>query len=220
MMYEHILFDLDGTLTESGPGIIHSVQYALQSFGIDELDHAKLERFVGPPLLDSFSQFYGFSPDMARTALHRYREYYESTGIFQNSVYAGIPALLDKLAAAGKKMYVATSKPENYAHQILEHFKLSSRFIFIGGSDMEETRVRKDEIIRYVLDKNGLSDGEKDSVVMVGDRHHDIEGAARNGIRSVGVLYGYGSREELVSAGADSVAATVDALFPVLCAVR
>ena len=216
VQYETIFFDLDGTLTESGPGILKSVQYALAKFGIYEEDLSKLRPFIGPPLVYSFSKFYGMSEQDARRAMAYYREYYPEHGIFDNSVYEGIPALLAQLKGAGKRLCVATGKPEVYANKILEHFNLSSYFDVIGGSDFAETRADKTSVIRYVLDQCGLEGPDcgarRDGVVMVGDRHHDIDGAKANSIRSIGILFGYGDRTELEKAGADVICATVSDL--------
>lgn len=209
MQYETIFFDLDGTLTESGPGILKSVQYALAKFGIYEEDVSKLRPFIGPPLVYSFSKFYGMSEQDARRAMAYYREYYPEHGIFDNSVYEGIPALLAELKGAGKRLCVATGKPEVYANKIIEHFNLSPFFDVVGGSDFAETRADKTSVIRYVMEQCGVS---KEQVVMVGDRHHDIDGARANGIRSIGILFGYGDRAELEKAGADVICETVSDL--------
>lgn len=206
MKQQFVFFDLDGTLTESGPGIVRSVRYALRQFGIDEPDDAKLRRFIGPPLVYSFSTFYGFSDDDAHKAMAAYRDYYGVHGIFDNGVYAGIPELLASLKAAGKTLCVATGKPEKYMYPILERYGLRGYFSCCGGSDEAETRADKAKVIRYVLDSCGALPGD---VIMVGDRHHDIDGAKANGVCSVGVLYGYGSRAELEAAGADYIAARV-----------
>ncbi len=213
MKQQFVFFDLDGTLTESGPGIVRSVRHALRQFGIDEPDDAKLRRFIGPPLVYSFSTFYGFSDDDARKAMAAYRDYYGVHGIFDNGVYAGIPELLASLKAAGKTLCVATGKPEKYMYPILERYGLRGYFSYCGGSDEAETRADKATVIRYVLDASGA---HPDDVIMVGDRHHDIDGARANGVQSVGVLYGYGSREELAEAGADYIAESVPALRDVL----
>ncbi|MCR5725226.1 MAG: HAD family hydrolase [Treponema sp.] len=209
MKQSTIFFDLDGTLTESGPGIIKSVRYALSKYGIEEPDDSALRRFIGPPLVYSFSTFYGFSKEEAVRAMSVYREYYGVHGIFDNSVYEGIPDLLAGLKAAGKRLCVATGKPEKYAVPILEHYGLASYFDVIGGSDEAETRADKTSVIRYVLEASGES---SDNVVMVGDRHHDVDGAKANGIPCVGVLYGYGDRAELEKAGAEYIAESVTGL--------
>ncbi|MBR6364768.1 MAG: HAD family hydrolase [Lachnospiraceae bacterium] len=201
MKKQYILFDLDGTLTDPAEGITKSVQYALKHFGIEEDDLEKLQPFIGPPLMESFMDFYGFSEEQAREAVTYYREYFRPQGIFENEVYKGIPELLEKLTDAGKTLILATSKPVVFAEQILEHFDLRQYFEFIGGSDIEQTRAKKTEILQYILEECQLVDLTE--LVMVGDRKHDIIGAKQFGIDTVGVLYGYGSEEELKEAGAD-----------------
>lgn len=208
-----VFFDLDGTLTESGPGIMQSVRYALARFGIDEPNDEPLRRFIGPPLMYSFRTFYGLSADDAMRAMHVYREYYEANGMFQNSVYDGIPALLDALKTAGKRLCVATGKPEKFAVPILRHYGLAHFFDVIGGSDEAETRADKTTVIRFVLNASGAVAND---TIMIGDRHHDVDGAHANGIPCIGVLYGYGDRAELEDARADAIAATVSELQPLL----
>ena len=204
-MYQYLMFDLDGTLTDPREGITRSVQYALRHMGIEETDLTKLEPFIGPPLLESFTEYYDFSMEQAREAVEYYREYYRETGIFENFVYQGMEDTLKILKDSGRKLAVATSKPELFAKEILEHFHLETYFEYVAGANMDGTRTKKDEVISYALDALKLSgaypDGTGD-VVMVGDREHDILGAAKVGLSSIGVLYGYGSREELTAAGA------------------
>ena len=207
---QYLLFDLDGTLTDPMVGITKSVQYALRHYGIEEPDLKKLCPFIGPPLKDSFMKYYGFPSEQATEAISIYREYFSKTGLYENMEYPGIRDLLATLKAAGKHLYVATSKPELFSKQILEHFRLAEYFDFIGGANMDETRVKKGDVIRYVLEENQIA--ELDKVVMIGDREHDIIGAKENSIDSIGVLYGYGSREELSAAGADFLAADLDEL--------
>ena len=206
-MYKLYLFDLDGTLTDPAEGITRSVQHALAAFGLS----ASLEEllsFIGPPLIDSFMDRFGLSEEDARRAVAVYREYFIPRGMFENQVYPGVPALLDHLCASGKKLYLATSKPEPFAKEILSHFRLDGYFTFIGGSTLDETRTRKDQVLRYVLEENCISEEEKPSVIMVGDREHDVYGAKKTGLSVIGVLYGYGSREELQSTGADYLCET------------
>ena len=210
---KNIFFDLDGTLTDPAEGITNSVAYALSKFGIEVSDRRELYRFIGPPLVDAFMEYYGFPKADAERALAFYREYFAPKGIFENAVIQGIPELLSKLGEQGKRLFVATSKPEPFAVQILEHFSLNGYFEGIYGSTMDETRNKKDAVIAYALEVSGV---DKVDTVMVGDRHHDIDGAKKNGMRSVGVLFGYGSRAELEGAGADAIAATVDELQKML----
>lgn len=216
MKYKYMLFDLDGTLTDPMIGITRSVQYALRSYGIEEPDLNRLCPFIGPPLKDSFMKFYGFPEEQAREAIDRYREYFAVTGLFENKEYPGIHEMLGELKRQGAVLLVATSKPEVFARQILKHFHMDTYFDFIGGADMEETRVRKGEVIRYVLEESGITDVSR--AVMIGDREHDILGARENGMDSIGVLYGYGNLEEHQEAGADAVAATVGELAEMLLA--
>lgn len=204
---QYLLFDLDGTLTDPMVGITKSVQYALRHYGIEEPDLKKLCPFIGPPLKDSFMKYYGFPSEQAIEAISIYREYFSKTGLYENMEYPGIRDLLATLKAAGKHLYVATSKPELFSKQILEHFRLAEYFDFIGGANMDETRVKKGDVIRYVLEENQIT--ELDKVVMIGDREHDIIGAKENGLDSIGVLYGYGDREELSAAGADVIVETI-----------
>lgn len=205
-MFDTVLFDLDGTLTQSGIGITRSVAHSLKKFGIVETDQTKLDRFVGPPLIDSYMRYYGFCREQAVQAVAYYREYYASTGIFENRVYDGVESMLQALQKAEKTCILATSKPEHYAVQILEHFGLSDYFAFVAGATMDETRTGKADVIAYALKKAG----HPDHAVMVGDREHDILGARANGLPAIGVLYGYGSREELEQAGAAWIAETAE----------
>ena len=206
-----ILFDLDGTLTDSGPGITRCVQYALASFGIEEPDLEKLNCYVGPPLLESFMNFAGLGREEAQQAITKYRERYETEGIFENEVYEGIPEVLAYLKEQGKTLAVASSKPEKYVEQILEHFEIRKYFTVVTGSEMNETRTDKGEVIAETLRRLGAEDSRSD-VVMVGDRSYDVIGARENGLLCVGVSYGYGGREELEAAGAAKVCDTPEEL--------
>lgn len=205
--YETILFDLDGTLTDPGIGITNSVWYALEKYNIAVKEREELYCFIGPPLIDSFQKYYGFSLEQAREAVDYYRKYFTEKGMFENEVYEGIETLLGQLKSAGKTLLVATSKPEVFAKKILAHFNLDQYFDFIAGATLDETRVKKAEVIEYVLDSCGIKELSK--VVMVGDREHDVIGAKKVGIDCIGVLFGYGSKEELEQAGADYIAETV-----------
>ena len=202
-----LLFDLDGTLTDPALGIAHSVQFALRRFGIDEPDLTRLYRFIGPPLLHSFRDFYGMTEAQSREALAAYREYYAVTGIYENEVYAGIPDLLRDARRAGYRVMMATSKPEMYAFRLMQHFGLSEPFTCIAGADMAEKRADKAAVIRHAMTREGVTDPAE--AVMIGDRRFDIEGGRAFGMATVGVLYGYGDREELTAAGADAIVATV-----------
>ena len=209
-MYQTILFDLDGTLTDSGPGITNSVAYALKKWDIIENDINILKKFVGPPLDASFAKYYGFSKEKCVQAIQYYREYYLTKGIYENQVYDGMEELLKWLRDTGRRAIVATSKPEPSAIHVLEYFHMDSYFDIIAGATMDGSRVEKSDVIRYALDRAGIRD--LSGVVMVGDRENDIQGAKANGLDSIGVLYGYGSREELEEAGAMQIAETVEDL--------
>jgi phosphoglycolate phosphatase len=212
-MYQHLLFDLDGTLTDSGPGIMNSAAYALNKWGIELSDPSDLRKFIGPPLTESFMRFAGMSESDAKQAVTDYREYFVPRGMFENEVYSGIPEMLAGLKAIGKHLIIATSKPEKFAIQILEHFDLLRYFDHVYGATMDSSRSKKGDIIAYALKEGKIS---PDDALMIGDRHHDIDGAHENGLAAVGVLYGYGDREEHEKAGAEFVVATVQELKELL----
>ena len=173
-----------------------------------------LNKFIGPPLKDSFKKYYNFDDEKAELGLKKYREYYADKGIFENNLYDGIVELLDTLVKNNKKIILATSKPEVYAKQILKYFKIDKYFNFVAGSDFEETRVKKGDVIKYALDKAKISDLSK--VIMIGDREHDIIGAKENNIKSIGVLYGYGDVVELTQARADYIANSTSELLNII----
>lgn len=206
-MYSTLLFDLDGTLTDSGRGITNSVAYALEKFGIEYGSKKELECFIGPPLVKTFMAKYNLSEDEGRHLVTLYREYYSVKGIFENDVYKGIPELLKTLSDSGKKIIVATSKPEHFAIKILQHFELAKYFSVIAGATMDEKRTEKNEVIRYAISKGDICD--LSGTVMIGDREYDVLGAKEIGMDSIGVLYGYGSRTELEKAGATYIAENV-----------
>lgn len=212
--FEYILFDLDGTLTDSGEGITKSVQYALKSFGILVDDLKELNKFIGPPLKDSFKGYYNFDEEKAQLGLVKYREYFAEKGIYENKLYDGIPELLEVLKKNNKKIVLATSKPEVYARQILQYFKIDKYFDFAAGADFEETRVNKGDVIKYALQEANITDLSK--VIMVGDREHDIIGAKENNIKSVGVLYGFGDVIELTQARAEHIVKDTEELLNIL----
>ncbi len=199
-MYDIILFDLDGTLSDSGPGIMRSVRYALAKFGITEENEEKLRRFVGPPMIESYQRFCGFSHEQAVQALAYYREDYLSGAIYMNTPYEGMEETLRALKARGKTLAAATGKPTPMAETVLQHFGWEKYFQFIAGSTMDETRSEKKDIIEYALESLSVTDRSR--VLMVGDRDNDVIGAQLAGIDCCGVLFGYGSREELEGAGA------------------
>ena len=199
-----MLFDLDGTLTDPGLGITNSVMYALRKFGVDVPERSQLYPFIGPPLKDSLRSCYGFSDEQCELAVTYYREYFKKKGMFENEVYDGIHDLLTRLKASGRSLIVATSKPEVFAVDILRHFDLYKYFDFVAGATLNDVRNKKADIIRYALESCGIA---KSSAVMIGDRKHDMIGAKENGLDSIGVLYGYGTYDELKTAGATMLAA-------------
>jgi phosphoglycolate phosphatase len=198
-----IFFDLDGTLTDPKIGITKSIQYALERLGHDVPHQDELTWCIGPPLHASFVKLLGES-GLADRAVLLYRERFGDVGMFENAVYAGIEATLASLADGSRRMFVATSKPHVYARRIIEHFELGSYFEHVFGSELDGTRVDKTELLQYALQTAGIDPAE---ALMVGDRSHDIVGARDNGLRALGVLYGYGSRDELIQAGAHGLCA-------------
>lgn len=213
-MFDYLFFDLDGTLTDPALGITNSFIYALKYFGIEIPSYEKLCTFIGPPLPDTFKTQFGFDDTKAAEGVKKYREYFSTKGLLENSVYPGIPELLTELKQAGKKLVVATSKPEEYSVRIIEHFGLAQYFENICGSLMDESRSKKDEVIAYAIERNNISD--KSKILMIGDRKHDILGAKKTGLKSCGILFGYGSREELETAGADFIAKDISQLRSIL----
>lgn len=213
-MPKSILFDLDGTLTDSGEGIINCAALALEHFGIPIPQRDALRVFVGPPLHDTFRQF-GVPEDQVDEAIRIYRSRYVPIGKFENTPYPGIRELLEKLRAQGHRLFVATSKPEDMSVEILEHFDLARFFDRICGASLDRSRSSKDAVIAYLLQQHGA--GEQ--MVMVGDTVFDILGAAAHGIPAVGVAWGYGSVEEMKKAGAAAIATTMEELFRILQAL-
>lgn len=213
-MYRYVLFDLDGTLTDPGEGITNSVAYALAQFGIAVADRTALFPFIGPPLMESFGKYYGFDEGAQRRALEEYRVYFRKQGMFENTVYPQTVRLLQALRTAGCCLILATSKPEEFAEQILDHFDLHRYFDCVAGASMDERRNQKADVIAYALEKAGIVD--KTAAVMVGDRKHDVLGARANGLPAIGVLWGYGDRAELETAGADGIAVDMTALAAML----
>ena len=215
-MFTHIFFDLDGTLTDPAQGITNSFIHALKYFGLEIPSYEELCKLIGPPLPYSFETTFGFPHEKAMEAVTKYREYFSTKGLYENKVYDGIPELLQSLKEKGKHLVVATSKPEEYSIKIIEHFCLDKYFDYVCGSLMDESRSKKSEVIAYALDCCGVGEDDKDKILMVGDRFHDIEGAKANGLKSCGVLFGYGSREELEDAGADYIVKDINELLEVI----
>ena len=211
MKYPYLLFDLDGTVIDSGEGVKKSVLYALKRFGIPPIAWDKLDPFLGPPLPYSFHNFAGVPEEKCAQAVAFYREYYrDQKGMLMYRVYEGMPEALKELQNAGYKLALATSKPQPFAEQLMEREGLKACFAAIVGSDLEEkTRAKKCDVIRACLEELGAI---KDQALMIGDRSYDILGAKEVGIASLGVSFGYGSREELIECGADMIADSVEEL--------
>jgi len=208
--HKNIIFDLDGTLSDPGEGIINSLMYALKHFGIDG-DPQVLRKFIGPPLSDSFKEFFNFDPEQTAEAIRLYREYFHKFGLFQNVIYPGMRELLTDLVQAGKTLAIATTKPEVFARQVLEYFKIDHLFAeeLVVGSFLDGRRTGKSELIANVLDRLG---GKPQDAVMVGDRKYDLNGAKANGIDVIGVTFGYGDIEEIQAHAPTAIAHSVDEL--------
>lgn len=214
-MTKNILFDFDGTLSDSGKSITNSVLHALEKSGIDisDLSQKELEKFIGPPLHQSFQDFYGFSQQQSAQAVAHFREYFNEKGIFENEMYVGIPDMLKTVKDSGYNLYIATSKPQVYAKQILNDFGIDHFFTDIVGSDLSEKSSNKTEIIKAVLANNSLT---PETCIMVGDREHDIFGAHQCNMKAIGVLYGFGDLPELEAVKADHIVATIPKLTELL----
>lgn len=213
-MVRTVLFDLDGTITDSEQGIINSIRYALCKHEIEIPSETILRTFIGPPLKEQFQNIFRLDDAEAISLVEAYREYYAEKGIFENKVYSGIFPMLFRLRAAGLQVCMATAKPEKYAKQIAEHFEFVECFDFIGGACMDGKRTDKYEVIEYVLQNCSVEEREK--TVMVGDRSHDMIGALKAGVKSIGVLYGYGTRKELECAGAGKIAGTPEEVADII----
>ena len=233
--FSFVLFDLDGTITDSGPGIIKAAMLALEHFGIRENDEERKRLFVGPPLDRSFMDRYGLSKDQAWEAIGVFREYYNDKGVFENSVYPGMDALLKELKDNGLVLAIASSKPQPLIHKVLSHFELEKYFDVIVGCELDGTRSTKSEVVKEVLSRlsdiarkrNMLDCSDADpeekvsevikKSVMVGDRFYDVEGSHAFEIPCIGVLYGYGTRKEMEDAHADYIAETVEDIGRIIC---
>lgn len=207
-MYKYILFDLDGTLTNPEMGITNSVMYALEKFNIKVENRKELHPFIGPPLSYSFQTYYGLSEEESELAIKYYRERFSVKGLYENEVYEGVDNLLQQLKESGKTLIIATSKPEEFTLKILEHFDLLKYFDFVAGATMDGSRGEKADVIRYAIEISGIKD--KSEAIMIGDRKYDILGAKESKLDSIGVLFGFGDREELTKAGADYIAERVE----------
>jgi len=216
--YKIILFDLDGTLSDPKVGITKSVQYALNKFSIDEPNLDKLECFIGPPLQDSFAEYYQLDEEDTQKAIGFYRERFREKGMFENELYTAIPTLLNMLKEQKFTLVVATSKPTVFSEQILNYFQIDAYFDLVVGSNLDGTRTAKTEIIQYILDK--YKKYEHADFIMIGDRKHDIIGANNTGIDSIGVTYGYGSYDELSKANPSYIVESVEELKDILMGSR
>lgn len=209
----HLLWDLDGTLTDPAVGITSAIQYSLKAMHKPVPEASSLYAFIGPPLKVSYCELLGFTEIEAIEAIRLYREYYAEKGILENTVYPGIPPLLSQLHRAGRRLIVATSKPTVFANRILEHFGLAPYFTRVVGSNLDGTQVEKADVIRLALELESLSPSQ---CLMIGDRHFDIDGAHQNQIQAVGVLYGYGSAAEFQSCRPEYLAKDVPDLSSLL----
>lgn len=209
MAFSHILFDLDGTLTDPKEGITKCVAYALASFGVQVANLDELCRFIGPPLRQSFADYYGFSAQEAEGLVAKYRERYTDIGIFENRLFEGVEQMLKALKAAGKTVGLATSKPEIFAQRILEKYGIDGYFDVVVGSLLDGTRDAKDEVIAEALRRLSLLPAQKPYCIMVGDRHYDIAGGKAFGLATAGLRLGYAEDGELEAAGADFIAADI-----------
>jgi len=216
-MFDYILFDLDGTVTDPFKGITSCVKYALESLGVNTPDISALSCFIGPPLFDQFKAFAGFDDDKALEAVKRYRERYSMAGWKECTLTPGTEELLKNLKSSGKKTALATCKPEKFAKMILEYFNIANYFDFIGGAEFDtKGRNSKKDVIEYVLDSLHLKREDKPKTVIVGDTLYDIEGAKAAGISSIGVLFGYGTRIELEEHGADFIVNSMNEIYDLL----
>ena len=212
--YSYVLFDLDGTIIDSSEGIVSSFIYALSKFGIEEKPGEHMRRIIGPPLSQSFKSFYGFNDEDTALAVKYYREVFKAGLMLKNTLYPGMVELFDELRKNGKKVIVATSKPEIFVRPILTDLGILDKFDFIAGSIIGDVRVDKGEIIDYIIGEMGISDRRE--CVMIGDRDRDITGAIDVGVDAIGVLHGFGSREELEGAGCSIIAADAYELRDIL----
>ncbi len=217
-MYKYILFDLDGTLTDSAEGITKCVQYALKALGVDEPDLNKLRPFIGPPLIESFMKFYGMTEEEARTGTAKYRERFAGTGIYENKIYTGVPEMLAQLKQQGYTLAIATSKPAVFARRVADYFNITQYFDYISGPDFNGSLPTKADVVADVLAHFNLEGTQKAQALMIGDRRHDILGAKACGIKAVGVTYGYAAPGELEEAGADFIVDTPQEIAELICA--
>ena len=214
--FHTVAFDLDGTLSDPMRGLTSGFRYAFRKMKIDYGDESVLKSFIGPPLRDEWMARYSLTRERAEEAVAYFREYYSIYGWWDNDLYEGIPELLSALKAAGKRIVLATSKPDVHSRKILARFNLTPYFDFSEGASFDTSREKKSDVLSYALSRVGVSERELDGVIMVGDTKYDIDGAREVGERSVGVLWGYGTRDDLLSHGADFLASSVDELYKIL----
>lgn len=202
--YDFIFFDLDGTLSDSAPGIMECLEKSLEQMGVEVPDRSILIRYIGPPLVETFSLRFGLTGEKLDEVMELFRGFYKEIGLIKNDMYPGVPEMLKRLSAAGKRLAVATSKREYFARIICERYGISQFFEIIAGNSDDMTRATKEEVIEYILATLKIDDRSR--VLMVGDRLYDVEGANKSGLHCMGVLHGYGSRQELLDAGARYIA--------------
>ncbi len=216
-MYDYVLFDLDGTVTDSFEGVTNCVSFALESFGIHIADKTELSCFIGPPLFEQFKSFAKFNDTEAGKAVKKYRERYSVTGWKECKLAEGTEELLQNLKKRGKTVALATCKPEKYAKMILDYFNISEYFDFIGGAELDtKGRTDKYDVIEYVISNLKISEMNRSKTVMVGDTLYDIDGANAAGIASIGVLFGYGTKEELKAHGADYIVKSMKEIINII----
>lgn len=208
MKYNKLIFDLDGTLIDSGEGITNAVKYALEKLNMEIPDWEVLRSFIGPPLTNRFMELYGFTVEESKQAVVYFQEYYKTKGLYETSLYPGIKEMLSGLREHGIRLMIATSKPERFARKIALNLGIDTYFEYIGGSCEDGIRDSKQEVLEYVLEHCSVTEEEYGEVLMVGDRKYDVEGARVFGIQTMGVSYGFGTAEELNEAGAIEIAAT------------
>ena len=216
MGYSKIIFDLDGTITEPVEGITNALIYALGKFHIQVEERSSLFKFIGPPLIESFREIYGFDDEKAKQAVAYYREYYSDRGLIENEIMPGMDNALMRLRDVGLKLFVATSKPEIYAKKILDNLGLLQYFDVVAGALLDGSRDKKELVIQYLLDNIIKSPDDLSQCIMVGDRRFDIEGAISCKLDNLGVTFGYGTKEELINAGAMYVADTPDEMVAII----
>lgn len=217
MEFKVVLFDLDGTLTDPKEGITKSCQYGLRAVGIDVPDLKELEQFIGPPLIPAFQEVYGITEEQAHIAVDKFRERFAPIGIMENELLEGVPQMLKKLKEEGKTVAIASSKPEPFVKQILQHFEVDRYFDEMIGSTMDEKHAGKAEVVANALSRLGIENMNREEIIMVGDRLHDVEGAAAHGIKTIGVTFGYSGRDELQKAGAWEIVDNMEELTALLC---